>query len=421
MEEEDSMGNTLICLVTIHGIGFQQPPLSGVAGYPDTPGYADSLHEHLSKYLDQDWLCDDPRRQRDRPGQNGPIYVQSVWPPASHCREAGLRRLGSWDVRGPNKGLKWDENCRAIIAGPEAQFRNGAGRIAHIALVYSQLEEQGPQIESSLITSSLATVSLGHYTHVAHLVRTTFLDTEPLWRNLLSPTITTSKSTSLRKRLDPGFKQRQAIPQHIQQPDGLMTILRQLENDVAAYVCHNEMRERVRDFVSEALLRLACRNDVAGIVINAHSNGTVIALDILHHLPPFAARKIRTLITAGSPLRKYTDFFNWGQYLTMVPRLAHWLNFLDPKDPVADPLVPDAHWVGGTSLQPDIMTGLYKGLDPDTGAIYRIPIQDIMVDNLKYSLAGGLQAHNYWDNEVEFVAMLADVLQGEVCRSESNI
>jgi hypothetical protein len=347
IEEEDGMGSPLLCLVTIHGIGFQQPPMIGVAGYPDTPGYADNLHEHLSRYLGASWLCDDPQRARDRPGQNGPIYVQSVWPPDSYCREAGLKRLG-----------RWDENHCMIITGPEAQLCNGAGRIAHIALVYSQLEEQGPQVEASLITSSMATVSLGHYTHVAHLVRTTFLDTEPLWHNLLSPTITADKPSSLRKRLDPGFKQRQAIPQHIQQPDGLMTILRQLENDVAAYVCHNEMRERVRDFVYEALLRLAYRNDVAGIVINAHSNGTVIALDTLQRMPPCAARKIRLLITAGSPLRKYTDFFNWGQYLFMMPWLAQWLNFLDLKDPVADPLIPAANWVEGAPLPPDLMTGL---------------------------------------------------------------
>src|SRR5690348_9959801 len=87
----------VVCLVTIHGIGFQQPPLVGMPGYPDTPGYADDLHANLSKYLDETMLGDDPQRQRDQHGQKGPIYVQSVWPPDSHCREAGLRRLGTWD------------------------------------------------------------------------------------------------------------------------------------------------------------------------------------------------------------------------------------------------------------------------------------------------------------------------------------
>jgi hypothetical protein len=39
------MGNGLTCLLTIHGIGFQQPPENG------TPGYADGLHEHLRQGL----------------------------------------------------------------------------------------------------------------------------------------------------------------------------------------------------------------------------------------------------------------------------------------------------------------------------------------------------------------------------------
>ena len=46
-----------ICLVTIHGVGFMQPPINGI------PGYADGLHQHLSKYLDEHLLGDDPKRQ----------------------------------------------------------------------------------------------------------------------------------------------------------------------------------------------------------------------------------------------------------------------------------------------------------------------------------------------------------------------
>ncbi len=401
------MEASMICLVTIHGVGFQQPPLVGEAGYPDTPGYADNLHEYLSKYLDESWLCDDPQRRRSKHGENGPIYVQSAWPPDSYCKEAGLSRLGSWD-----------EQRSTIIVGPQAQLCNGAGRIAHVALVYSQQEGQGPQVDASLITSAMATVSLGHYTHVVNLVRTAFLDTEPLWKNLASPSVT-DKPPSLRTRQDPGLKRMRTIPAHVQRPTGLMAILRQMENDVAAYVCHNEMRERIREFVYDALLRLACRDDVAGIVINGHSNGTVIAFDALHQMPPFAARKMRAIVTAGSPLRKYTDLFNWGYYLPMLPRLTQWLNFLDLKDPVADPLVPDASWICGAPLQKDLMTGLYQGLDADTGMFHRLPIQDSIVDNLKYSRSGGLQAHNYWDNEAEFVSVLAQLLQREASSASS--
>src|ERR1700730_2847562 len=118
------MNDAVICLVTIHGIGFQQPLQIGENGDPDIPGYADGLHEHLSKILDESWLCDDPERTRSQHGQNGPVYVQSVWPPGSHCREAGLRRLGSWD----------DSHMSTVI-GPDTRLCDGKGRITHVALV----------------------------------------------------------------------------------------------------------------------------------------------------------------------------------------------------------------------------------------------------------------------------------------------
>ena len=57
-----------VCVVTVHGIGFQQPPNGGTAGY------ADALHEHLRKSLG-DRLGDDPNRE----GARGPVYVSSEW------------------------------------------------------------------------------------------------------------------------------------------------------------------------------------------------------------------------------------------------------------------------------------------------------------------------------------------------------
>ncbi len=62
-----------------------------------------------------------------------------------------------------------------------------------------------------------------------------------------------------------------------------------------------EQQPAIRSFVLDALWRLASRKDVSSIVINAHSNGTVIAFDALCSLPPAAASKIRALVTAGSP------------------------------------------------------------------------------------------------------------------------
>ena len=67
------MGASLICLVTIHGVGFQQAP----DPTNNIPGYADTLHEHLAQYLDASLLGDDPQRTRSRRGEAGPVYVES--------------------------------------------------------------------------------------------------------------------------------------------------------------------------------------------------------------------------------------------------------------------------------------------------------------------------------------------------------
>jgi hypothetical protein len=403
-----------ICLVTIHGIGFEQRPiLDADKKYTVTPGYADTLHEHLSCYLGET-LSDDPQRARHKPGEAGPIYVSSVWPPNTCKREDGLKRLGSWD----------ESSYRGQVDGSDAPLTDGKGRISHIALVYSELEGRTSQIGAALVAGSMSALHLPQYAHVTEMVRLAFADTQPLWDQLLhlwnNQSLTTSQpsqssmpttakpSLAIRKELQ---KQTAHSGDGQQHPlSGLIAILRQLENDVAAYVCHNELRERVRNFVLDAFLRLACRDDVEGIVINSHSNGTVVAIDILRDLPPFAAKKVLGLITAGSPLRKYTDFFSWGEYMSTIPRIEKWMNFLDPKDPVADPLAPDSSWKRGDPL-PDPLTGLYKALDPVSGDVYPMKIKDIEVDNLKNSYGGGLQAHNYWDNTAEFVKPLSDLLQ----------
>ncbi len=373
---------SVICLVTIHGVGFEQPPLIGVPGYPDTPGYADTLHEHLGRYLDPTILGDDPLRERSRPGENGPIYVQSVWPPDSHCREGGLRRLGTWD-----------EQHRSQVDGAAAPLGDGHGRIAHLALVYSQLEDQGVQLGAAAIASAMLFANSGRYMSFKGLLDMISKDLQPFL-----PHHPVENQTS-------GSKKSGTVQQQPATPD----LFQQLEDDVAGYVCHNEMRERVRSFVLDAILRLACRDDVEGIVLNTHSNGTVVAIDVLRTLPPFAAKKVLALVTAGSPLRKYIDFFTWGQHLATIPRIGRWINFYDEQDPVGDPLAPVACWQRGTP--PTDLTGLFKALDPNTGIISNLEIKDRVVDNITNSTGGGLQAHNYWDNEIDFVRPLAALLK----------
>src|SRR5262249_29664479 len=118
----------VICVVTIHGVGFQQAPTD------EAPGYADGLHEHLAEYLDSSLLGDDPNRKRRQRGEAGPVYVQSSWPITSRRSEPGLSRLGTWDPIRPR-----------TVAASRAPLTNDGQRIAHVALVYSHLEDEGPR------------------------------------------------------------------------------------------------------------------------------------------------------------------------------------------------------------------------------------------------------------------------------------
>ncbi len=59
-----------LCVLTIHGIGFQQPPDDQHAGYADT------LHDNLAAVLNGR-LGDDPQRPA---GVHGPVYVMSAMP-----------------------------------------------------------------------------------------------------------------------------------------------------------------------------------------------------------------------------------------------------------------------------------------------------------------------------------------------------
>jgi hypothetical protein len=72
-----------VCLLTVHGIGFQQPPTGG------RDGYADGLHDHLRKVLG-DRLGEDCEDPADPERPRGPVYVQSE---VEGKRELGLGRL----------------------------------------------------------------------------------------------------------------------------------------------------------------------------------------------------------------------------------------------------------------------------------------------------------------------------------------
>ncbi len=388
----------LTCLLTIHGIGFQQPP----AG--DVPGYADDLHERLRGTAGRG-LGDDPNRDR------GPVYVQSTWPPESHAVEPGLERLG----RLLTDGGRWRTDASA-----DWQRLSEADRgVAHVALVYSHLEEEGPDPAALIDVAALGLSSITHYATISGLVRTAVRDVGAVFGHHTAGDAPPTMRPSLRVRTDvhpvqhhllPGLLRRTPPADGPPRPTGLLGVLRQVEDDVAAYVARNELRERVRAFVREALTRLLLRADVDRVVVNGHSNGTVIAFDVLAQLPPPLVDRTAALVTAGSPLRKYVDLLGWGtDGANLRTMRGPWINFYDDRDPVADPLAPPVTWRLGEPL-PAGAPGLFFSYDPDTGERRPIPVRDVRVDNVaNVAGGGGLPAHDYWDND-EFCGPLADLL-----------
>lgn len=398
------MTEGITCLVTIHGIGFQQAPNAAM------PGYADQLHQRLAQCLDASILSDDPNRARTQRGEAGPIYVQSSWPPDSNNLEAGLRRLGSW-ASGPVRAI---DTSQAPLVG-------STGRVAHVALVYSHLQDQGAHPGALLEASTSALLSLGHYASFTGLVGMAFEDLKAM---LAHPHLGSSGTPSLAIRTDAGTVSHHPIERLFRRPiaaeqssppTGLLTTLRTLEADVAAYVSRNDLRERVRAFVRDALHRICYRDDVASVIVNAHSNGTIIGFDVLSQLTPTAAQKVRWFVTAGSPLRKYVELFYWGNTVGEMRNMAppkQWTNFWDDRDPVADPLAPPISWQRGDALPaPSAQQSLVSAVDPELGTVAAFNIADCRVDNVTNSTGGGLQAHNYWDNQNEVVLPLADILR----------
>jgi hypothetical protein len=381
-----------LCVLTVHGIGFQQPPLRGL------PGYADVLHHNLAADLG-DLLGNDPNR---KPGVSGPVYVMSARP-GTRETEWGLKRLGHWrrDGRLDISQMPLAEDDRPI---------------AHVALVYTSLEDVGPLLGSGTGTVAEAGLLLGQYASVAGAVRMLVGDA---WASLHEHG---TPSPSLRPRGDLGATHRFSIWRFLH-PDfaanqpggGLVATIMALEDDVVAYVCRNDLRESIRAFIREAVRRLLARDDVLGVVVNAHSQGTVASFDVLQQSLQDQGAGVRTLVTAGSPLRKYADLFSWGSDAGSAASVGRWLNFWDEKDPVADPLDQPASWHCGNEVvdRAGSGLGLFWRVCAD-GTQASVDIVDHKVDNLTYSSGGGLQAHNYWDNTTEFVPRLAAELKREL-------
>jgi hypothetical protein len=386
-----------VCLVTVHGIGFQQPPKDG------KPGYADALHDHLREPLG-DRLGDDP----NRPAPGGPVYVSSEW---KGSPAEGLARL--------DKGAK--------LVGQD-------GQIAHVALVYSPSEELEPRLGDTAEALARAAISHGHYTSTAGALRLLLSDA---WAAVHEDSGGDPRSTlTPRTDIDPpvhhgllgrilhrGARATADPAAADSSTPGAFGTLRALQDDIATYVTRNDLRERVRDFVEDALLRLIDRDDISAVIINAHSQGTVLSWDVLCRLPFSSwpgdrSGLFRHFVTAGSPIRKYVDMFAWGDHVGELAAVLGpagnltWTNFCDPHDPVGDPLNPPGiGWRPSDPWDqpPEPDGGLLVARSAD-GTIRHVTIKDIRVDNTKHSAGGGLQAHDYWNNQEEFVRPLAELL-----------
>jgi hypothetical protein len=376
----------MVVVLTIHGIGFQQPPVP-----PRLPGYADALHANLRRELD-DLLGDDP--ERTSKGEHGPVYVASD---VDGDVERGLDRIAVTDADG-----RLDWSARALAP---------AGcRVAHVALVYAGLESTRPHLGVGLRALLSALVHLGRYAGPGTTWR--------MWRQdgaAILPSEAKEKTpaeTQVRRDIPrKNLVGRQRRDQDDdKRPPRTTDLLVQLEDDVAMYVYSRRTRDRLQDFVNAAVQRLLARDDVVRLVVNAHSQGSVVAFDTLQPMSTHQLDRVGAFVTAGSPLRKYVDFFNKSRDLAGAGEVP-WLNFWDRCDPVADPLAPPVEWrpLTDATVHPG-QFGLFRRRRGG-GFVALAHVVDRPVDNVKDSAGGGMQAHNYWENQ-HFVHQLGQVIRG---------
>src|SRR5437764_1943343 len=176
----------ITCLVTLHGIGFEQPPnIRNKQGKMESDkegnwkefgintGYADLFHHHLHTHPRlAPLLSDDPKRSRSHAGENGAIYIQSRWGQDQErsSTEEGLKRLGIWS-----------KDRKEINTDGAPLVANGK-LLSHIALVYSNLEATDAPFDVAIITLAMSIFSAFRYGSLKGLIWMLVTDVKALFR-----------------------------------------------------------------------------------------------------------------------------------------------------------------------------------------------------------------------------------------------
>jgi hypothetical protein len=131
-------------------------------------------------------------------------------------------------------------------------------------------------------------------------------------------------------------------------------------------------------------------------------------------LPRTTSKRLSRLVVRCA---KYVGLFSWARDIGCIYGIdgerGQWTNFWDPLDPVADQLTRSMAWRRGQPIQAQkAAQPLFRASDPDSGEIMDYPrFSDVQTSNIEFSCGGGLQAHNYWDNQSQFVRPLATIVR----------
>lgn len=106
--------------------------------------------------------------------------------------------------------------------------------------------------------------------------------------------------------------------------------LESLIKDTAAYFFRPAVRKAIQQRLRDIL-----PSDEDSLTIVAHSQGSIVTLEVLAMLAKTAPAQVSHLVTIGSPLgiREVQDFLSCE--LEVPPKVEAWHNFADPLDPVA--------------------------------------------------------------------------------------